>query len=192
MTLAACNTATRHVPPALAPTTSDASAGGDGSLSVHARLGRHTFGACVRWPTSGAPLGSQSLSGVAAKRLAGWSPEAGREAVSGRADGAGTGAGAAARRTRKDRRNAPGVGVGIRRCARPWSAFCCTSLSRRRASFLWTCCSSSAPCSSSPRRSSSSLSARSSSSWSCLALSLAERLASSLAAERLASALWRT
>ena len=94
------------------PVTSDASAGGDGSLSVHARLGRHAFGACVRWPTSGAPLGSQSLSGVAAKRPAGWSPEAGREAVSGRADGAGTGAGAAARRTRKDRRNAPGVGVG--------------------------------------------------------------------------------
>jgi len=94
------------------PTTSDACAGGDGSLSVHARLGRHAFGACVRWPTSGAPLGSQSLSGVAAKRPAGWSPEAGRGAVSGRADGAGTGAGAAARRTRKDRRNAPGVGVG--------------------------------------------------------------------------------
>jgi len=52
------------------PVTSDASAGGDGSLSVHARLGRHAFGACVRWLTSGAPLGSQSLSLVAAKRPA--------------------------------------------------------------------------------------------------------------------------
>ena len=77
---------------------------------MHARLGRHAFGA--RWPTNNAPLGSQSLSGVAAKSPAGWSPEAGREAVSGRADGAGTGAGAAAQRTHKDRRNAPGVGVG--------------------------------------------------------------------------------
>ena len=81
----------------------------------------------------------------------------------------------------------------IWRCARPyWSAFCCTSLSRRRASFLWTCYSSSARCSSSPRRSSSSLSARTSPSWSWLALSLAERLATSLAAERLVSALWRS
>jgi len=84
-------------------------------------------GPIVRWLTSGAPLGSQSLSGVAAKRLAGWSPEAGRGADSGRADGAGTGAGAAARRTRKDRQldllddnhvhvvlglHAPGLGVG--------------------------------------------------------------------------------
>jgi len=32
-------------------------------------------------------------------------------------------------------------------CARPWSAFCCKLLSRRRASPLWTCCSSSARCS---------------------------------------------
>ena len=31
----------------------------------------------VCWPTSGAPLGSQSLSVVAALRSAGWSPEAG-------------------------------------------------------------------------------------------------------------------
>jgi len=84
-------------------------------------------GPIVRWLTSGAPLGSQSLSGVAAKRPAGWSPEAGRGADSGRADGAGTGAGAAARRTRKDRQldllddmhvhvvlglHAPGLAVG--------------------------------------------------------------------------------
>ena len=84
-------------------------------------------GPIVRWPTSGAPLGSQSLSGVAAKRPAGWSPEAGRGADLGRADGAGTGAGAAAKRTRKDRQldllddnhvhvvlglHAPGLGVG--------------------------------------------------------------------------------
>ena len=96
-------------------------------VSVHARLGRHAFGTYVRWLTSGAPLGSQSLSGVAAKRPAGWSPGAGGGADSGRADGAGTGAGAAARRTRKDRQldllddnhvhivlglHAPGVGVG--------------------------------------------------------------------------------
>jgi len=35
----------------------------------------------VRWPTSGAPLGSQSLSVVAALKSAGWSPEAGQWAV---------------------------------------------------------------------------------------------------------------
>ena len=131
----------------------------------------------VCWCASGAasaPLGSQSLSGVATNRPAGWSPETGRGADSGRADGAGTGAGAAARRTRKDRQldllddnhvhvvlglHAPGLGVGelaaILCCARPWSAFCCKLLSRRRASSVWTFCSSSARCSSSPTRRSS-------------------------------------
>jgi len=58
------------------------------------------------------PLGFAVLVGGGRVEVGGWSPEAGQWAVSGRADGAGTGAGAAARRTCKDRRNAPGIGVG--------------------------------------------------------------------------------
>ena len=38
-------------------------------------------GPIVCWPTSGAPLGSQSLLVVAALRPAGWSPEAGQWAI---------------------------------------------------------------------------------------------------------------
>ena len=89
-------------------------------------------GPIVRWPTSGAPLGSQSSSVVAAlsrrglapysvgrqaaaariavlvgggrvDEVGGWSPGAGQWAVEGRATGAGAGAGAAVQRTRKDR-----------------------------------------------------------------------------------------
>ena len=88
-------------------------------------------GPIVRWPTSGAPLGLQSLSVVAALRSAGGLLRrgSGQLKVGLLATGAGAGARAAVQRTRKDRvaqldlldddrahvvleLDAPGLGVG--------------------------------------------------------------------------------